>query len=45
MLLELVDTNLNKGGNAPLMNRAVKGVYIYARDEALRVYLSNYFNN
>ena len=28
-----------------LMNRAVKGVYIYACDEALRAYLSNYFNN
>jgi len=28
-----------------LMNRAVKGVYIYACDEALRTYLNNYFND
>ena len=28
-----------------LMNRAVKGIYIYACDEALRVYLSGYFTN
>lgn len=28
-----------------LMNRAVKGVYIYACDSELRKYLDNYFGN